>query len=577
MAINKDSISKKLLPPSEYIPLLGKIDPPDNVLYSSDIKQQSELIELQEFFKKTDKKVKYFAGNYYIKKNELKNFQNFCKQIMTRISLDVMTTGKSNYSKVHFRMTSAQLKKLASKTSEKIRLVKLEDPVSISGFAKEEIDAGSILIYGGEIHYLSENDINGVESNNKTRSESNHYTLGLGPTWKNGTYFVDSESFRDFSSYLAHLTADTHFDKRYELRDPKLRKLIATENFVIQMCYLEDLQIIVPVLVATRKIKKNEIIGYDYNEESYFDACMKKEPCLLLSNGELLPKCFYDSRKLFFSIPMPEGRLSIKTCWSDVRKQLENSTFETFYGKEYVAFFTKEGVERICNQQGQRFLTMAPDVFLDINIMKKIAEKITEHLDEKFQGYIQHENKLWGLLLDEPQTQYSYLNENRAMALRIKFKNNERAIYEKRFLESGIGQFIGFNKLENKEFEANYLFVTLENACKLAIHYQLIDKDGLAKLKEKEDPKSFTTAEKISNNLNIIKTTRLQSLLQFSNLETCTSQNSKNCDEQLDKMSKESNNSYKSNLLQFESYLKKLLNEESQKLDEISRLLMKNN
>jgi len=459
-----ESKLKREIDLSQYLSVLGDVEKPTEFLFARDVNQSCEPIKVKDFFRDIDPLAQHYAGSLFIKKEEYEKFREYCIQLIVR---DLV--------KCRIKISSAQLKKFSKQTASKLKLKDIGAEVSVSGFAKDRIMPGEILLYGGEIVGYEKKELDEVGE------KLSFHALEIGPMYDNRRYVVDAKSIRDFAGYFAHLSSEANFDKNYETPSAGASRFIAKANFVPARAFVEDLGIIVTVLIALRVIEPEEVVGFDYDEPVYFDRA-GIDSRLMMTSGHLLPQSLYNNQRLILTFYLPNGaHITLKAIsWSEFASHSQQlKIFDP--GNELLVVLTHRGITQTLAQYGSRHVSIACDGYIDRRILNLIIEKILEVLDSQIHiglGIRQKGEKVWKI-------DFNDLDRLVKLMLDISGVHTE---FESMLKEAGLKNDVDILSATLGTQDIKMLCISAQSCCHLALHYHLLDRAALEKLREKEKP-----------------------------------------------------------------------------------------
>jgi len=400
-------------------PLLKPSAPPKSIRFR-DLNGKVEELDWKTLQEKLNSqspvKIKGWAGNYYVKRKEdLKTIQEGSLPLYQNKHFALMVQFAQHakgYREGPEMMDSDQVRLMHDKTMDCIQLVQLANPLNVCGFSKKAIKKGSILIYGGLCSFKHEtvNDYvmamlpNGTPGQYDMAPGTNHYS-------------VYSDEYRDFSGWLAHLPEERDVNENMQFSKDKIKRKLATANFKHKMLFITDLKIVMPVLVATRDIEANEILGFDYSLPYWL--AKKISPVYVDKQGSIIDKSNY--RHTEFQVLITNvtsgasntrsfipSSLSIPELEEALKKEDEDLRTIQFYEPplKTAAILERASLEKALLNR-ELFVSIPADGILNKTIVDELCKKLTSifvelelETDPNVLGQKQNIQKLWDMNLE---------------------------------------------------------------------------------------------------------------------------------------------------------------------------------
>lgn len=375
---NKKSLEVKKAKESNKTLFLGK-DNTTHVVFAESPPARGgiyEKVTLKRFNEMPQFKSVMFTNSIVTTEADLKQVQEISKEII-----------KTSPEIVGYSMLLSELLEMTLNTSKRIRLADVGEEVGFSSFAAGKIMKGEALLYSGKLVLL-----NGDPSSVKISP----YIFRLANKQGVAQFAIVASEYRNFAGWIAHSPSVPYLEKNID----NFRGKIAAANFVSSWVWVKDLEILLPIYVATRDIESNEILGVDYNTETYWFS-RGILPRLMDNYGLLIPIEDVIYKNTFkFTIYHPDFKfeLSNTLSWNKMREEpevsLEKHNYHFYYVESMKVIFVldKKGFLELQQQKGLPEVRVEAQGYLTLNIMLKVADKSASILGKTFRQYLNKKN-----------------------------------------------------------------------------------------------------------------------------------------------------------------------------------------
>ncbi len=382
LAENLKQVQKELQP-SNRISLLDDIYSPEYILYSQDGK--TVKLPQKSFLKMSCASlIGPIAETVYVKESDLQKWQ--------QDSLDLLREGG-----VSRKMASQTLSKLIHESHQKLCLFDVGDGVGYSCKAAAKIKKGTLFLYAGEA-YLA-----GLHANVNIPASVYLYAFAKRADHSVG---VDAKFSGGLARWIMHLTGTA------------AEKGIKCNNLASYPIYLTDKKMVIPCLIAESDIEKDEVLGYNYNEQAFFKEL--RIPVRYVNNtGKLME---VDELELTLELQnmLDKTFKSIKMTipWSMIKSYLEDPNPQNRYcmirgkTKDYnlCMVLAETGMKKLMKYYRKtKYVAIEADQYLDTKIIDSLAQKILNFMLKHcqhpfFQQCLRYikQNKTWVIDCSQP-------------------------------------------------------------------------------------------------------------------------------------------------------------------------------
>lgn len=314
-------------------------------------------------------RIQRFLNNLLISKNEVSKYMSFCEKSKEKIKL---------------KSTSTLLINATNLLSSKLRIRDYKEGVGLGLEAVKSLKKGSYMLYSGLIR--------SIPSKNKGKDRVNEYGFSLGNIDENTLFMVDGKHFRNYAACANAGISKEEIAKKFNITPPELVSTIVTPNAALVWVWLEDLQIICPVLKIELDIivKENEgpvPILVDYGPK-YMNEI--GESLRLFTTSGLLPKSNQPCRTFELTVTNP------KTTEPNVAR-LDWDAIETLYktvkgddpcflelSDTVRVYLCKEEMQNILKYKGEPRVKIMSHNIMQIEDAAATANKLCDILKEEF-------------------------------------------------------------------------------------------------------------------------------------------------------------------------------------------------
>lgn len=389
---------------------------------------------------------------------EMRKFKKYIEDILVDPNeLKMICEATKGAKKARYSMTSKELLKRHYALVKKMKLVDTQSETGVSAFATADIKEDDILIYAGVLK----------KQIHDSRKRYSVEVMKLGE----GYIILDGDEYRGIGDYFDSLVCETTLHQDYVLSDKNLAKKIATANFAGTEIYITDLNMTLPCLIATRPIKANERLGYDYQSEYWLKFRM--EPLLLSKDYSIIPKKEYRSLKFVLALtpsnmpscPNFKNDLIKNFTWKEFREHfMLKSNSQLLADPTQVIVLTPSAIKTIMEREGSQFVGITAPV-ATLEDYKKLAERFTLLFGEKFKAELAKIANPWVI---DTQSQTT-------LVLKPKLPEKNKIRFEEILEDLGINTDDMFKPVLNKDNKTVYQFAIPNLQCfKLATHWDLM-------------------------------------------------------------------------------------------------------
>ncbi len=249
---------------------------------------------------------------------------------------------------------------------------------------------------------------------------------------------------------------------------------VAVQNFDPVLFWVEDLELILPVLVANRDIEIGERLGFDYGE--FFWLGRWKFPHLFnRKDNAIIPRDLYNSKQFFFKINFNRHVYKGNQYkpfftiidWEFFIKSFSGEMDSVLIVGDYIVLLKTDVIQHIKSQQGQKMLEIETLIARSADY-----ERLYERLNLLIRDLIHLNNSGTASKTTSDSTHVNNLwTKEPSAKIKLNFPLTEKVMLSinQKLKAANLSEYFGFAKIESKEQQETQYSLVIPNVNALTL------------------------------------------------------------------------------------------------------------